>query len=110
MGANYKRLAHVWMTDHLSYFYRMKPEAVDMKLGDMEEVQEQFKELKCKSFQWYLENVDHEMLYEMDKICHPYVHGPDKCKGPLAPGRFTVTRNDLMPRDEYLKVKKAAQE
>lgn len=106
--ANYKRLAHVWLKDHLDYFYRMKPEARSMKLKDMEDVEQQYEELKCHDMTWYLENVDHEMLYEMDKICHPYVSGPDKCKGKLAPGRFTVTSTDVMPKGEYARARQAA--
>lgn len=107
---NYKRLAHVWLKEHYSYFDRMKPEARQFKLGSMEQVEREFKELKCKNMQWYLENVDHEMLFEMDKICHPYVSGADKCKGQLAPGRFTITNKDVMSPTEYLRVKKASRE
>jgi len=108
--ANYKRLATVWLKEHYSYFDRMKPEARSMPLGDMEQVEREFEELKCKDMQWYLENVDHEMLYEMDKICHPYITGPDKCKGQLAPGRFTITTKDVMSQQDYLSAKKAARE
>mmetsp|Transcript_37438 Transcript_37438/g.67759 ORF Transcript_37438/g.67759 Transcript_37438/m.67759 type:complete len:450 (+) Transcript_37438:53-1402(+) len=107
---NYKRLAEVWLKDHLPYFYRMKPEAVGMKLDSMEEVHKQHADLKCKSMKWYLENVDHEMNWEMDKICHPYVNGKYKCKGKLAEGRFTVTNKDLISRDEYIKRRKGVGE
>merc|ERR1712217_22697 len=107
---NYKRLAHIWLKDHLDYFYRMKPEAKSMTLLDMEEQYKQHDELNCKNMTWYLENIDHEMLYEMDKICHPYVSGPDKCKGDVAPGRITVTREGVMPRDLYLRKKSEAEE
>mmetsp|Transcript_19082 Transcript_19082/g.41133 ORF Transcript_19082/g.41133 Transcript_19082/m.41133 type:complete len:391 (-) Transcript_19082:6-1178(-) len=103
--ANYNRLANVWLKDHLSYFYRMKPEARHMELGDLTALHEHHEQLKCKDMSWYLENIDHEMKYEMDKICHPYIRGPDLCEGgakKLAPGRFTITRDAMMPRDLYL--------
>jgi len=106
--ANYKRLAHVWLKDHLEYFYRMKPEARPMPLGDIGHLHRQLEDLKCKDMTWYLENVDHEMMYEMDRLCHPYVKGKDRCQGKLPHGRFTVTTKDLMPRDLYLKRKQDA--
>jgi len=104
---NYKRLAEVWMPDHLSYFYRMKPEAVSLPIEGIEERHKEAEELGCKNMSWYLQNVDHEMLWEMERICHPYVANADKCKGQLAPGRWTITRQDMMPVKEYKKRKAA---
>jgi len=106
--ANYKLLANVWLKDHLDYFYRMKPESVSMPLPDMEERLRKHDSLNCKNMSWYLSNVDPEMLYEMDKLCHPYIRGPDQCHGKLAPGRFTITDASLMPRDEYVRQRRAA--
>jgi len=103
--ANYNRLANIWLKDHLEYFYRMKPEARGMQLEGMEALHEHHAELQCKSMAWYLDNIDHEMKYEMDKICHPFVNGKDKCKGALAPGRFTITRESQMPRDVYIRTR-----
>eukprot|EP00927_Polykrikos_kofoidii_P066642 TRINITY_DN62202_c0_g1_i1.p1 TRINITY_DN62202_c0_g1~~TRINITY_DN62202_c0_g1_i1.p1 ORF type:complete len:431 (-),score=54.02 TRINITY_DN62202_c0_g1_i1:382-1674(-) len=106
---NYKRLAELWAKDHLDIFYRMKPEAVQMPLGDMNAVKANYeeleRELQCKNLSWYLDNVDHEMKWEMDKVCHPYVAptNPDKCKRELVPGRWTVTQT--MPKAEFIKAK-----
>jgi len=111
---NYARLAQTWWKDHLSYFYRMKPEAVGMKHEGMEEVHRKWGEisdrLQCKNHSWYLQNIDHEMAYEMSRICHPYLGEghPDQCKGELYPGRFTITAKDGIPRQEYIKRRKAA--
>lgn len=105
---NYKRLAEVWMPDHLSYFYRMKPEAVKLPVAGIEARHREADELGCKNMSWYLENVDHEMLYEMSQICHPYVTGPDKCSGSLVPGRWTITQKGLIPVQEFRKRKATA--
>merc|ERR1711957_1101213 len=106
--ANYKRLAHIWLPEYMEHFYRMKPEARRMPLESMSQVNQEHKELKCKDMDWYLDNVDLEIKWEMDKICHPYIQGADKCKGALAQGRFTVTQADLMPKAEFKKQRKAA--
>merc|ERR1712190_427602 len=90
----------------------MKPEAVKMKLVGMEAVKRKYAELEaelgCKDLSWYLENVDHEMAWEKNRLCHPWYEAPHRlaCKGKLLPGRFTVTEE--MPKKAYLKAKKAA--
>lgn len=106
--ANYQRLASVWLPEYMEHFYRMKPEARRMKLANMDKVIQEHKELNCKSMDWYLQNVDVEMNWEKDKICHPYVRTKDRCKGELPPGRFTVTKADLMPKKEFEKARRAA--
>jgi len=113
---NYARLAQVWWKDHLDYFYRMKPEAKGMKHEGMDEVHQRYEELTnrlgCKNHSWYLNTIDHEMSYEMDRICHPYLgaNHPDQCKDQLLPGRFTITVKDAIPRGEYNKRRKAVSE
>jgi len=44
---NYKRLAELWAKDHLDLFYKMKPEAVGMKLTGMEKIQLPFTQKPC---------------------------------------------------------------
>lgn len=94
---NYKRLAELWAKDHLKYFYDMKPEAKSMKLVDFDRVRDSYNDLKtrlsCKDLQWYLDNVDLEMAWEKERICHPFApHGdPIRCQGKLVPGRWTIT-------------------
>jgi len=111
---NYKRLAELWAQDHLDYFYKMKPEAVSMKLTGMDKVIANYNELRdelgCKDLKWYLENVDPEMDWEKDVLCHPHARGGDpiKCKGSLIPGRWTVT--ETIPVEEYKRRKAALEE
>merc|ERR1719160_2454277 len=37
---NYARLARIWAKDHLKFFYSMKPEAVKMKVKNMQKVRD----------------------------------------------------------------------
>lgn len=114
---NYKRLAELWAKDHLDYFYKMKPEAKGMELKGMDVVKQAYEklqhELNCKDLDWYLDNIDHEMKWEMSRICHPFdtSGGARMCRGGqrnLIPGRWTVT--ETMPKREYIAAKKAAEE
>eukprot|EP00408_Alexandrium_pacificum_P046024 CAMPEP_0171266612 /NCGR_PEP_ID=MMETSP0790-20130122/58730_1 /TAXON_ID=2925 /ORGANISM="Alexandrium catenella, Strain OF101" /LENGTH=211 /DNA_ID=CAMNT_0011735317 /DNA_START=24 /DNA_END=659 /DNA_ORIENTATION=+ len=95
---NYARLARIWLKDHIEYFNKMKPESLSMRFDDMDEMMKRHDQLGCKDMAWYLENVDHEMAWEMDKICHPHApHGaPIKCRGSLAPGRWTINVSSMM--------------
>merc|ERR1712098_785613 len=87
-------------------FFKMKPEARGMAVGDLVKAREQREKLKCKNMSWFLKNVDHEMNWESDKICIP---GCDRkqlgkicCKGPAAFQRSTIDRT--MPKTgAYLK-------
>lgn len=105
---NYARLAQVWALDHLEYFYRMKPEARTIEVEGLEELRRSHEKLQCKGLGWYLENVDHEMAWEMDKICIPGAPlNQGGCRGKVALGRSCVDRT--MPPSEYARVKAAAE-
>lgn len=109
---NYARLARIWLKDHIDHFNQMKPESVSMKFDDLDEMMRRHDDLGCKDMAWYLENVDHEMAWEMDKICHPHAaHGdPIKCQGSLAPGRWTVNVTNLISGPEFQARVRAAAE
>lgn len=106
---NYARLAQVWATDHLHLFYRVKPQARFMWLGDLTEQKKTHELLNCKGLDWYIENIDHELKWEADHLClwtwNPvnYFHW---CKNDYPPGRSTI--DHVMPVEEFVEAKKAA--
>lgn len=54
---NAARTAHVWMDDYKRFFFAMVPGARHVEPGDMTERHNLRKQLQCKDFRWYLENV-----------------------------------------------------
>ncbi|XP_062857267.1 polypeptide N-acetylgalactosaminyltransferase 14 isoform X2 [Trichomycterus rosablanca] len=58
---NTRRTAEVWMDEYKLYFYSARPAARGKSYGDIRGRQELRKRLKCKSFQWYLDNVYPEL-------------------------------------------------
>jgi len=59
---NQKRAALVWLDEHLEDFYREAPMARHMDAGNVDERLELKRRLKCKSMDWYVENVYPELL------------------------------------------------
>ena len=54
---NSKRVAEVWMDEYAEYFYKARPGARKVDAGDVTMRRALRKELKCKSFKWYMETV-----------------------------------------------------
>ncbi|GAA6069865.1 polypeptide N-acetylgalactosaminyltransferase 14 [Tachysurus ichikawai] len=63
---NTRRTAEVWMDEYKIYYFSARPAARGKSYGDIRGRQELRKRLKCKSFQWYLDNV------------YPELKAPDK--------------------------------
>jgi polypeptide N-acetylgalactosaminyltransferase len=99
---NYARMAHVWFDEHIDKFFKMKPEARGMDVGDLTQAKKLRESLQCKNMSWYLKYVDHEMRWESDKICIP---GCDRkqneicCLGNGADRRSTI--DFTIPREKF---------
>jgi len=100
---NYARIARIWLDQkYLPFFYKVKPEAVSMEVGELSEQKELKTKLKCKSMAWYLRNIDWEMNWEAKYVCIPGARKEQGgCEKSAAMGRATIDR--IMPRDDFLK-------
>jgi len=54
---NTRRAAEVWMDDYKKYYYAAVPLAKNVAFGSIESRLDLKRNLQCKPFQWYLENV-----------------------------------------------------
>ncbi|GFT97997.1 polypeptide N-acetylgalactosaminyltransferase 11 [Nephila pilipes] len=58
---NSLRVAHVWMDEYIENFFKVRPDARDKKYGDVSSRVELRKNLKCKSFDWYMTSIYPEL-------------------------------------------------
>eukprot|EP00451_Oxyrrhis_marina_P031437 CAMPEP_0204385072 /NCGR_PEP_ID=MMETSP0469-20131031/57405_1 /ASSEMBLY_ACC=CAM_ASM_000384 /TAXON_ID=2969 /ORGANISM="Oxyrrhis marina" /LENGTH=456 /DNA_ID=CAMNT_0051377901 /DNA_START=1 /DNA_END=1371 /DNA_ORIENTATION=+ len=70
---NQKRMALVWVDDHIEKFYKIKPQARHWDVGDVTERKELRKKLQCKSMDWYLENVYPTMRKQPDFVTQDWM-------------------------------------
>jgi len=54
---NNRRLVDVWTDEYVKYFHRMIPDLNTVEAGDISSRVKLRKDLGCKNFKWYLENV-----------------------------------------------------
>ncbi|XP_029646622.2 polypeptide N-acetylgalactosaminyltransferase 13-like [Octopus sinensis] len=59
---NYKRAADVWLGPYKKYVYNYFPLMRDMDVGDLSDRLRIKNELKCKNFDWYLDNIWPELF------------------------------------------------
>uniref|UniRef100_A0A0N5CA89 Polypeptide N-acetylgalactosaminyltransferase n=1 Tax=Strongyloides papillosus TaxID=174720 RepID=A0A0N5CA89_STREA len=65
---NAGRTADVWMDEYKDFFYKMVPSAAKVERGDLSDRKKLRKDLQCKSFRWYLENIYPEAPIPYDFI------------------------------------------
>lgn len=101
---NYGRIAEVWLDEYIGVFYKMKPDAKAMSLGNLTEAKLLREKLQCHDMTWYLENIDQEMLWEKDRVCIPgCTVRKICCEKSAALGRTTIDR--IMPSSEWRPLK-----
>lgn len=60
---NYMRIVDVWLADsYKKYFYRTRPWIEKLDYGDISHLIKWKEDNKCKSFEWYMENVAGDVL------------------------------------------------
>ncbi|VDK69892.1 unnamed protein product [Litomosoides sigmodontis] len=65
---NSVRTVKVWFDDYDKYFYERQPDAKMIEVGDLSERLKLKERLNCRSFQWYIQEVDPEL--EPKKVLH----------------------------------------
>lgn len=57
INRNNRRLAEVWMDDYIKFYYMINPHVLRTDAGDLTERRNLRRNLQCKSFSWYLDNI-----------------------------------------------------
>lgn len=65
---NTVRAVEVWLDEYKNHYYARNPLARDVNPGDVTERKQLRKELNCKSFQWYLENIYPDLAIPEDRV------------------------------------------
>ncbi|XP_065192118.1 polypeptide N-acetylgalactosaminyltransferase 13-like [Sycon ciliatum] len=58
---NTVRMAEVWMDDYKELYYKRRPDARGRDVGSLTKRKELRERLKCKPFQWYIDNIFPEL-------------------------------------------------
>jgi polypeptide N-acetylgalactosaminyltransferase len=74
-GYNTLRTVKVWMDEYSKYFFMSRPDLMFMSYGDLTPRLQLRERLKCKSFQWYLDNVydKRKFIYDRGVLAYGWV-------------------------------------
>ncbi|WAR18862.1 GALT2-like protein [Mya arenaria] len=77
---NVKRVAEVWLDDYKRFFYHIKPSARMVSVDSVAERRSLRKQLRCKTFKWFLENVYPELLPPVtDEVMYGNLRQGNQC-------------------------------
>lgn len=66
---NYKRVIEVWMDDeYKEFFYTREPLARLIDMGDVSAQLKMKKDMKCKSFDWFMKEIAYDVLEKYPKM------------------------------------------
>uniref|UniRef100_A0AAQ6AA94 Polypeptide N-acetylgalactosaminyltransferase n=1 Tax=Amphiprion ocellaris TaxID=80972 RepID=A0AAQ6AA94_AMPOC len=58
---NYVRVVEVWWDEYKDYFYASRPETLTLAYGDIGDLKRFREEHRCKSFQWFMEEIAYDI-------------------------------------------------
>lgn len=77
---NTRRAAEVWMDDYKQFYFAAVPSAKNVQFGDISKRLELRKQLRCKPFKWFLENVYPELKVPSSQaIAFGSIQQDDQC-------------------------------
>jgi len=71
-GLNTKRFVDVWLDEYARLYYQRRPDLKDVDVGDLSERKALRKDLNCKPFKWFLENIYPEKFIPDENV---YAYG-----------------------------------